>query len=76
MGISLLCTVTGSRNNDTDKNNALIIDITDRIILITNGQIDEEGTHEDLISQNGNYAALFEIQSKYYRKGEESNEEE
>ena len=33
MGISLLCTVTGSRNNDTDKNNALIIDITDRIIL-------------------------------------------
>lgn len=48
----------------------------DRIILITNGQIDEEGTHEELISRNGNYAALFEIQSKYYRKGEESNEEE
>lgn len=34
----------------------------DRIILIADGSIDEEGTHEELIAQNGHYAQLFEIQ--------------
>ena len=42
----------------------------DRIILIEEGRIGEEGTHDELISQNGHYANLFEIQSRYYREGE------
>ena len=42
----------------------------DRIILIAEGRIDEEGTHDELISRNGHYANLFEIQSRYYREGE------
>ncbi len=41
----------------------------DRIILIAEGRIDEEGTHDELISRNGHYAELFEIQSRYYQEG-------
>ena len=48
----------------------------DRIILIADGSIDEEGTHDELITQNGHYANLFEIQSRYYREGGVSNEKE
>ena len=41
----------------------------DRIILISEGSIDEEGTHDELIIRNGHYADLFEIQSRYYKEG-------
>lgn len=45
----------------------------DRIILIEEGGIAEEGTHDKLISSGGRYAYLYELQSKYYREkgGEE-----
>ena len=42
----------------------------DRIALLEGAQIIEEGTHEELLLKNGRYAELFEMQSKYYRKGE------
>ena len=48
----------------------------DRIILIAEGSVDEEGTHDELITRNGHYAELFEIQSRYYRKGGVGNEKE
>lgn len=38
----------------------------DRIILLANGKIEEEGTHESLLAKGGEYARLFEIQSRYY----------
>ncbi len=41
----------------------------DRILLIGNHKIAEEGTHEELLKLSGEYARLFEIQSKYYREG-------
>jgi len=41
----------------------------DRIILIENGGIAEEGTHEELVGKGGRYAELFAIQSKYYQEG-------
>ena len=47
----------------------------DRIIMIGNGCICEQGTHEQLLGMGGKYADLFEIQSKYYREGEKGNEE-
>ncbi len=47
----------------------------DRIIMIENGGIGEEGTHEELLRAGGKYAELFEVQRKYYRKGENENEE-
>ncbi|MCD8055262.1 MAG: ABC transporter ATP-binding protein/permease [Clostridiales bacterium] len=39
----------------------------DRIILIKDGKIAEEGTHDTLLAAGGTYAELFEVQSKYYR---------
>ncbi len=43
----------------------------DRIILIKDGGIKEEGSHEDLLKLNGEYAKLFEVQSRYYKQGKE-----
>lgn len=38
----------------------------DRIILLSDGGIAEEGTHDSLMAQGGKYAELFGIQSRYY----------
>ena len=42
----------------------------DKIIVISEGKIKEEGTHEELISQNGAYKLLYNLQFK------DSNEDE
>lgn len=39
----------------------------DRIILIDDNHVMEEGTHVELVAKGGKYAELFEIQSKYYK---------
>ena len=41
----------------------------DRILLIEQGSITEEGTHKQLLAQGGSYAKLFEIQQSYYAEG-------
>ena len=41
----------------------------DRVLLIENGGIAEEGTHDSLLEQGGRYACLFDIQRKYYQEG-------
>jgi ATP-binding cassette subfamily B protein len=41
----------------------------DRIILIADGGISEEGTHTELMKRGGKYAELYEVQSKYYKEG-------
>ena len=43
----------------------------DRIIFIDGGRITEEGTHESLLAMDGEYAKLFEVQSRYYQEGKE-----
>lgn len=43
----------------------------DRIILIDNGGIAEEGTHDELLQLGGKYAQLYQVQSKYYKEGED-----
>ena len=43
----------------------------DRIIFIADGGIKEEGTHESLLALGGEYANLFEVQSRYYQEGKE-----
>ena len=39
----------------------------DRIILLENGNITEEGTHQELMAANGTYKGLFDIQSCWYK---------
>lgn len=39
------------------------------VLLLEGAHIAESGTHEELLAQNGRYAELFEIQSKYYKEG-------
>lgn len=41
----------------------------DRIIFLADGNIAEEGTHDELIKANKGYADLFAVQSKYYQEG-------
>lgn len=41
----------------------------DRILFLEHGRIAEEGTHEALLHKNGGYAALFQVQSRYYQEG-------
>ena len=43
----------------------------DRIIFVADGGIKEEGTHESLLALGGEYAKLFEVQSRYYQEGKE-----
>ena len=45
-----------------------------RIVLIGDGQILEEGTHEELLAKKGRYYELFETQAKYYRENPEGGE--
>ena len=43
----------------------------DRIIFVADCGIKEEGTHERLLALGGEYAKLFEGQSRYYQEGKE-----
>ncbi|MCD8397964.1 MAG: ABC transporter ATP-binding protein/permease [Lachnospiraceae bacterium] len=43
----------------------------DRILFLADGRIAEEGTHESLLALGGEYAKLFEVQSRYYQEGRE-----
>ena len=40
-----------------------------RILLVGEGRILEEGSHEELLSRGGQYARMFREQSKYYQEG-------
>lgn len=42
----------------------------DRIVLLEDGIIKESGSHESLMEQNGSYAYMFGVQSKYYQDSE------
>ena len=49
----------------------------DHILFLENGKITEEGTHEELMQENGGYAEMFLVQSRYYKEeGAQSHEED
>ena len=44
----------------------------DKIYMFENGKIIESGSHDELISSNGKYADMFELQAKKYLSSSES----
>jgi len=41
--------------------------MADRIVVLEDGRIAEEGTHDELSSLGGRYAEMFELQAASYR---------
>lgn len=41
----------------------------DRIYMFDNGEIIDEGTHEELMAQKGRYAEMFQVEAKNYKVG-------
>jgi len=41
---------------------------SDRILVLENGRLNEQGTHEDLLSLNGKYASLWSVQTGENKK--------
>lgn len=45
----------------------------DRILLLGDGQILEEGSHKELLAKGGQYAHMFQEQSKYYQNSDNTS---
>lgn len=46
-----------------------------RILFFEDGEIQEDGTHEELMEKQGRYAEMFSIQSQYYKEDSHGGEE-
>ena len=40
--------------------------LCDRVIVLNNGTVCEQGSHEELMRKNGIYADMFQTQAQYY----------
>jgi ATP-binding cassette subfamily B protein len=43
-----------------------VASLADRVVVFKDGEIIEDGSHEELLSQNGEYARLYSTQAKWY----------
>jgi len=43
------------------------VQMADRIVVLENGKIAEQGSHRQLVALGGKYAAMFELQASSYR---------
>ena len=66
--------VTGHRSSVYISHRLASTRFCDRIIMIDDAGICEEGTHEELLELGGKYAELYAVQSQYYREGDAENE--
>jgi ATP-binding cassette subfamily B protein len=41
--------------------------MADRIAVLHNGEVEELGSHAELMTRNGRYAHLFNLQARGYR---------
>ena len=41
--------------------------IADRIFMFDTGRLIEEGSHDELIAENGKYSEMFRVQSEKYK---------
>jgi ATP-binding cassette subfamily B protein len=41
--------------------------MADRILVLENGRIAEQGSHQELMESAGRYAEMFELQAANYR---------
>lgn len=45
--------------------------VADKILFLENGEITEDGTHDELMARNGAYAEMYRMQARYYQTCEE-----
>lgn len=43
-----------------------VASLADMIVVFRDGEIVEDGTHDELLSRNGEYARLYSIQAQWY----------
>ncbi|MNY57633.1 lipid transporter ATP-binding/permease protein [compost metagenome] len=48
-------------------------ELSDRILVLDNGSIVEDGSHAELMEQNGRYADSFHSQASWYEHEADSN---
>jgi ABC-type multidrug transport system fused ATPase/permease subunit len=41
--------------------------MAERIVLLADGRVAEDGSHEELVEAGGRYAALYDLQASHYR---------